>query len=32
MFSVTPLASQHVANYFEGKAVSPIRIFYNAGG
>lgn len=32
MFTVTPLASQYVAQYFEDKEVSPVRIFYNAGG
>ena len=32
MFKVTPLASKHVAQYFENKKVSPIRIFYNSGG
>jgi hypothetical protein len=32
MFTVTPLATEYVAKYFEGKSVSPIRIVYNAGG
>lgn len=32
MFTVTPLASHYVAHYFEGKEVSPVRIFYNSGG
>lgn len=32
MFSVTPLASEQIAKYFEDKKVSPIRIFYGAGG
>lgn len=32
MFSVTPLASTYVAKFFEGKSVSPIRIYFNAGG
>jgi hypothetical protein len=32
MFKVAPLASQHVAKYFENRQRSPIRIFYNAGG
>jgi hypothetical protein len=32
MFSVTPLASQQVAKFFEGKPVTPIRIYFNAGG
>ncbi len=32
MFSVTSLASEQIAKYFEGKKVSPIRIFYSAGG
>jgi hypothetical protein len=32
MLQVTPLATKHVAKYFEGKEISPIRIFYNSGG
>jgi hypothetical protein len=32
MFSVTPLASQYVAKFFEGRPMSSIRIYYNAGG
>lgn len=32
MLTVTPLASETVAKYFQGKRVSPIRIFYNSGG
>jgi hypothetical protein len=32
MFSVSPLASAHVSKFFEGKPVSPIRIYFNAGG
>jgi hypothetical protein len=32
MFHVTPLASRYVAKYFEGKDVSPVRIYYNSGG
>lgn len=32
MFHVTPLATQYMAKYFEGKEISPVRIFYNAGG
>lgn len=32
MLQVTPLAKKHVAKYFEGKEISPIRIFYHACG
>jgi hypothetical protein len=31
-FQVTPLATQHMAKYFEGKEISPVRIFYHLGG
>jgi hypothetical protein len=31
-FQVTPLATQHMAKYFEGKEITPIRIFYHSGG
>ena len=32
MFKVTPSATEQVANYFEDKEVSPIRIYANRGG
>lgn len=32
MFSVTPLASEYVARFFEGRTQTPIRIYFNAGG
>jgi len=32
MVEVTPAATEQVAAYFEGKEVSPIRIFLNEGG
>jgi hypothetical protein len=32
MFHVTPLASKSMAEFFEGKTKSPIRIYFNAGG
>ena len=32
MFSVTPLASEYVARFFEGRPKTPIRIYFNAGG
>ncbi len=32
MVEVTPTASKQIAEYFEGKEVSPIRIFLNQGG
>ncbi len=32
MFQVTPLATQHMARYFEGREISPVRIFYHFGG
>jgi Fe-S cluster assembly iron-binding protein IscA len=32
MFQVTPLATRHMAKYFEDKEISPVRIFYNSGG
>jgi hypothetical protein len=31
-FQVTPLATRHMAKYFEGKEITPIRIFYHSGG
>jgi hypothetical protein len=31
-FQVTPLATRHIAKYFEGKEISPVRIFYHSGG
>ncbi|MGD8843970.1 MAG: hypothetical protein PVJ84_08325 [Desulfobacteraceae bacterium] len=31
-FHVTPQATQHMAKYFEGKEISPVRIFYHSGG
>lgn len=32
MIEVTEAATQQIATYFEGKDVSPIRIFLNEGG
>ena len=32
MVEVTQQATEQVAEYFKGKAVSPIRIFLNEGG
>jgi Fe-S cluster assembly iron-binding protein IscA len=32
MVEVTPSATQKIAEYFEGKEISPIRIFLNEGG
>lgn len=31
-FQVTPLATRHMAKYFEDKEISPVRIFYNSSG
>ena len=32
MFSVTPLAREYVAIFFEGRTKTPIRIYFNDGG
>jgi len=32
MVEVTKSATEQIAEYFNGKEVSPIRIFLNAGG
>jgi hypothetical protein len=32
MLKVTPSATEQVAKFFEGKEVSPIRIYTNRGG
>lgn len=32
MLTLTPQASRTVARYFQGKTISPIRIFYSEGG
>lgn len=32
MLQVTPEASEQFAEYFKGKTIAPIRIFYNSGG
>jgi hypothetical protein len=32
MVEITSSATQQIAEYFKGKAVSPIRIFLNEGG
>jgi len=32
MVEVTPAATQQIAEYFNGKEVTPIRIFLNEGG
>ena len=32
MIEVSKLATEQIDEYFEGKEVSPIRIFLNAGG
>lgn len=32
MVDVTPAATQMIAEYFEGREISPIRIFLNEGG
>lgn len=32
MVEVTLTASKQIAKYFEGKKVSPVRIFLNQGG
>lgn len=32
MFNVMPAATEQVAKYFEGKEVSPIRIYADRGG
>ena len=32
MVEVTEVATKHIAEYFKGKEVSPIRIFLNSGG
>ncbi len=32
MFEVTQSATEQIAEYFNGKEVSPIRIFLNEGG
>lgn len=32
MIEVTEAATQQIATYFEGKEVSPIRIFLHEGG
>jgi hypothetical protein len=32
MVEVTEVATKQIAEYFEGKEVSPIRIFLNSGG
>lgn len=32
MVEITPMASKQIAEYFEGKEASPIRIFLNQGG
>lgn len=32
MVEVTELAQKQIAEYFQGKEVTPIRIFMNSGG
>jgi len=32
MFDVTDSAKKQIAAYFEGKDVTPVRIFLNSGG
>jgi hypothetical protein len=32
MFQVTPVATRHMAKYFEGRTISPVRIFHSSGG
>jgi len=32
MIAITPEATEKIAEYFQDKEVSPIRIFHNAGG
>lgn len=31
-FKVTPLATWHMAKYFEDKEISPVRIFFHSSG
>lgn len=32
MVEVTPTATQQIADYFNGREITPIRIFLNEGG
>jgi Fe-S cluster assembly iron-binding protein IscA len=32
MLTVTPAATDQIAQYFKGKEVKPIRVFLNEGG
>jgi hypothetical protein len=32
MFSVSDVAQQRIAEYFQAREISPIRVFFDAGG